>query len=193
MCLLASSQAADGTRVASGALDFGTTVGRMDVRGQSGLRLQTSVDVSGGVYNPWNQCSDPECPPGTAVSLYAYWSGGDLTGTLNWRGDSYRLGSEGAGGAWGIAEFEGSVILPEFTDSGTAEVSAPFTFSGQFTPENPGGPTHTEPLVGSGTATLTLEVNYDGSSWQIVRTLYEFTRGTGSTAAAAAASREPRQ
>jgi len=38
-----------------------------------------------------------------------------------------------------LAPFEGAVVFPDFTSSGTAEVSAPFTFSGQLTPE--GSPT----------------------------------------------------
>jgi hypothetical protein len=87
------------------------------------------------------------------------------------RGHDYALGQEGAGGAMGIIDFEGTVTMPDLTDTGTAQVSAPFSFSGQLRPEDTG---ITEPLTGSGVATIDLHVNFDGASWMVTRATYEF-------------------
>jgi hypothetical protein len=173
---LLPSNASDGTRVTSGAMHFEDTVGGITLEGQSGFRMEAGVDVTGGVYDPWNQCSFPECQPGTEVSLFAHWIGLDLNGTVSLRGKTYVLGQEGEGGAFGSVEFDGSVILPEFTGSGTAEVSAPFLFSGQVAPDNPSGLIEFEPISGSGIATLFLSIGYDGTSWSVDRATYEFHR-----------------
>jgi hypothetical protein len=70
------------------------------------------------------------------VNLGAFWWGSDLRGTARLRGNDYVLGSESTeDGADGVADFEGIVMLPDFTDSDTVSVSAPFTFSGQLTPQ----------------------------------------------------------
>jgi hypothetical protein len=171
---LMPSDASEGTRVTSGAMHFEDTVGGITLEGQSGFRMEAGVDVTGGVYDPWNQCLFPECQPGTEVSLFAHWIGLDLNGTVSLRGKTYVLGQEGEGGAFGSVEFDGSVILPEFTSSGTAEVSAPFLFSGQVAPDNPSGLIEFEPISGSGIATLFLSIGYDGTSWSVDRATYEF-------------------
>jgi hypothetical protein len=171
---LVPADASEGTRITSGAMHFEDTVGGITLEGESGFRMGAGVSVGGGVYDPWTQCSLPDCRPGTEVSLFAHWSGLDLSGTLSLRGKTYVLGQEGEGGAFGSVEFDGSVILPEFTSSGTAEVAAPFLFSGQVAPENPSGLIEFEPISGSGVATLFLSIGYDGTSWIVDRATYEF-------------------
>jgi hypothetical protein len=177
LCLAAgSSHADDGTTITSGAMEFEQTSGIIDVSGQSGFRMHAGVDVSGGIYGPWQQCSVPECGPGTEVTLFAHWVGLDLRGTVRLQGHNYQLGSESEGGAMGSVEFDGSVVMPPFNEGGTATVSAPFTFIGQVTPNSTDGSAPTEPLSGGGIATLQLSINFDGSSWNIDRATYQFSR-----------------
>src|SRR5438067_5153242 len=97
--ILVPARANDGTRVTSGAMVFGSDTGEITMSGQSGFTESARVSVSGGVYDPWNQCSVPECPPGTQVSLHAFWTGLDLVGTASLRGRDYALGDEGPDGA----------------------------------------------------------------------------------------------
>jgi hypothetical protein len=76
----------------------------------------------------------------------------------------------------GEVVFSGSVVLPELTQSGTADVSAPFSFEGRMAPHDPSGSTEPETLFGSGTATLHLQLNFDGSTWMIAGATYQFAR-----------------
>jgi hypothetical protein len=167
------AHAVQGTRVTSGGLTFSGGLGDIEIRGQSGFSMSARVDNVSGIFAPDNQCSDVDCVPGTQVSLNAHWTGNDLPGSASLRGQSYVLGSEGAGAANGIVTFDGSVVLPDFNSTGSVDVSAPFTFSGQLKPED--APT-AEPLFGSGIATLTFHQSADGSAWQFASATYEFRR-----------------
>ena len=66
---------------------------------------------------------------------------------------------------------DGSVVLPEFTSSGTADASAPFTFDGQLHVEATG---ETEPITGGGTATLHLRYSAEGPNWVVDSATYQF-------------------
>lgn len=162
-----------GTRVTSGALMFASNVGVIDIAGQHSFRMRANVDDVGGIFLPSNQCSDLDCVPGTTVNLQARWSGLDLPGTLVFKGHSYALGHEGASGAQGLVDFEGSLVLPPFNDSGTVDVDAPFTLTGQVEFEDT---LTTEPISGVGVATLQFKRSADGSAWQFANATYALQR-----------------
>ena len=132
--------------------------------------MHADVFADGGQYRP-RDCRVPVCFPGTIVSLHASWSGGDLMGTATLRGHDYVLASEAPNGSAGIANFEGSVVLPEFTSSGTADVSAPFTFNGQ---PKIGEAGELDLMTGAGTATLHLRYSTEGPSWVVDSATYQF-------------------
>jgi hypothetical protein len=178
--ILSPVHAADGVAVTSGTMVFSSHLGQIDLRGRSGFRLQARVDDVGGLFAPNLQCEVPECPPGTVVDLYATWSGQDLWGTASLRGSGYLLGSEGEGGAAGLIVFFGSVVLPDFTPSGTAEVRAPFTVAGLLSPVSAAG-SIPEPFSGGGTATLQLTMTADGTSWAISGVTYAVAKSGPAT------------
>jgi len=62
-------------------------------------------------------------------------------------------------------------VLPEFTSSGTADVSAPFTFDGQIKIGEAG---ETDLMTGGGTATLHLRYSAEGPNWVIDGATYQF-------------------
>src|SRR5207302_305797 len=171
--LFVPTHAEQGTRVTSGAFTFASGLGEIKVTGQSGFRMDARVDITSGIYNPQSQCAELDCQPGTEVSLLARWVGQDLNGSASLRGQDFVLGQEGAGGAQGTVTFDGSVILPDFNSSGTATVSAPFTFTGQLESETT---FEVEPLFGSGVATLQLTEATEGQAWHVTGATYEFAR-----------------
>ena len=176
------THAADSVRVTSGALTFGRSNGELDVEGTAHLSMTARLSAASGNYDPFNQCFFDFCPPGTDVSLHAFWSTPDLNGSVTLRGHDYALGKEGDGGIVGHVEFDGHVVLPEYTPDGTAEVSAPFSFQSALTPELPDGSGETEALTGHGTATLSLTMAADGSTWRIDATVYTFEKHAPTTA-----------
>jgi hypothetical protein len=172
--LLPTVHADSGLAVTSGVFTI-DTAGVIDVSGQAGLHMVAAVSTAGGRFAPWNQCSDLECVPGTVVSLGAAWTSPDLGGDLSIRGKQYRLGVEGAAGAGGSVEFNGSVTLPDFNGNNTIEVTGPFTLTGQLHyPDVIGG--NDDVLSGQGTATLTMRLSADGSAWQYVSARYVFEK-----------------
>ena len=168
-----TAHAVQGTRVTSGGLSFASGVGHIDMSGQSGLHMTADVDSAGGVFLPENQCSDLDCTPGTQVNLNAHWTGSDVRGTASLRGQDYVLGTEDPAGAFAIVTFDGSLVLPDFNSTGTVDVQAPFTFSGQLTSQ---ATSETERLFGSGVAMLRFRQSPDGSAWQFESATYQFTR-----------------
>jgi hypothetical protein len=170
--MLDPSHAQGTMHVTSGALQFGDVEGQLDLRAQADLTMHGDVFADGGQYRP-GDCRVPVCFPGTTVSLHASWSGGDLMGTATLRGHDYVLASEGPNGSNGIAHFEGSVVLPEFTSSGIADVSAPFTFDGQLKIGEAG---ETDLITGGGTATLHLRLSAEGPNWVVDSATYQFER-----------------
>jgi hypothetical protein len=172
--LLPTVHADGGLGVTSGVFTF-EDIGHLDVSGQAGLHIVSSLSSAGGRFDPATQCSDLDCVPGTVVSLGATWTSPDLGGDLSVRGKNYQLGVEGETGAVGSIEFDGSVTLPDFTGSDTIDVSAPFTFTGVLHyPDTAAGRQDT--LSGQGTATLTMRRSADGTAWQFVSATYEFAK-----------------
>jgi hypothetical protein len=178
LLLLVPLQAADGLSIKSGSFTYEQHVGRIILIGTSGLRLEASVSFSGGVMGPDNQCGLPECEIGTTmVSLNAFWSGGDLPGTLRLRGKEYALASPNVNptSANGLVEFSGSVEVPEVVGDETIQVSAPFTMTGfvDYGQGADGFAIH-ETMQGGGTATLTFAPNFNQTAWRFLSADYVF-------------------
>ncbi len=180
LCLAAAVGAAevasaDTIHITSGALQFGVTFGTLEIAGDRGFTMFSSVDVTGGIYSPWEVCSVPVCAPGTPIPLFAAWSGNDLPGVATLDGNVYpRLGSlsEVQGGA---VQFFGQATAPPLGASSSAVVTAPFTFTGFFVqPTGAGFESVRHDLVGSGTTTLWLEKNFEGTTWRAVASRYQF-------------------
>ena len=178
------THAAHAVRVTSGALTFGDSAGQLNVEGTANLSMSAPLSAASGNYAPFNQCFFDFCPPGTDVSLHAFWSTPDLSGSVTLRGDDYVLGKEGEGGIVGHIQFDGHIVLPEYTADGTTDFSAPFVFEAALTPELPDVPGggETEALTGHGTATLSLRMAADGSTWRIDAIVYAFEKRAPRTA-----------
>lgn len=168
---------ADTIHINSGALDFGYSSGTMTVSGDHGFWMQVGMGVTGGIYGPWEKCSDPVCGSGATIPLYAYWLGNDLPGTAVLEGQTFpHLGS--ASVTQGAAvQFFGQAVAPSLEVGSSATVSAPFTFQGLLIRPTDAGPYSAvvvDDLVGAGTATLWLEKGYEGTSWRVMSSRYEF-------------------
>jgi hypothetical protein len=154
-----------------------TPVPLIDVKGTHGFRLASTFE---GPFGPVGSCQP--CVPGDALLLASTSLGTDLRGTVTLHGETYdRLGGASIGDPQINIEFDGeNLVVPPFTDAGMAEVSGPFTFSGQFSyyPEEPTGPAVTETLSGRGIATVRLRtVDFGGETvWIVAGAVYEFTR-----------------
>jgi hypothetical protein len=170
--LLVPLQATTAIRILSGSLEFAAGDAVFDIKGTDAFRFLGGGNISGGRFDPANDCGFG-CPPGTSVSLGASWSGLDLGGTATLRGRVWRVGEERPDGAFMGVEFNGTVTLPPMNDGGTVQVSAPFTFSGQFTYPSD-NPQATVPLAGSGVATLNFVADSERTSWVFVSARYEF-------------------
>lgn len=126
-------------------------VGDLSLSGD-GFSLTASTGAL-GVFWPYLQCNNPECGPGTTVSLDAHWDGLDVSGTATINGTTVRVGSLDPTSGGVLTDFSGSLTIPASFTEGA--LTAPFTFTGLFQyPETP-MLTHRFPLFGSGTATLT--------------------------------------
>ncbi len=149
---------------------------QVEIRGTQGLRVNGGGDRVGGVFEPLEQCSVPECVPGTVIDLRAFWSGSDFNGGVRLHGKNYPFGSVDDSIFNGLVSFTGTVVAPEFTADGVANVSAPFTWDFMlFFPPSLGG--GTIEFVGSGMATLNLQqVTWAdfGSFWRVSGATYAF-------------------
>jgi hypothetical protein len=147
-----------------------------EIKGTKGLRVNGLGGLLGGVFEPYWQCFDPVCVPGTVIDLRAFWSGGDFYGGVRLQGKDYGCCSGDDSSVFGLESFTGTVIAPEFTASGIANVSAPFTYDIRlfFLPPLSGD---TIEFVGSGMATLNLQlVTWAGfgSFWRVTGATYAF-------------------
>lgn len=175
----AAPASGDPISVTSGHLTVTGTSGVFELFGERGLTISGRTSALSGVFTPRDQCSFPECPPGTAVSLRAHWSGFDIrSGVLSFEGRTYPVTDSGA---FVALEFGGSFLTPPFAMS--AVVTAPF----QLIPATPssGGSGFSLPfpdhllrsLAGSGTATITLSpypVAEFPNRWSVDSVRYEF-------------------
>ena len=154
MLLTIGRAAAEPIQLTSGGLDWhsGSTAVAISL-GSDDFIFTGTGSIAGGIFTPWNQCSVPECVPGSLVDLTSYWSGLDLPGTATYQGQTFTaVGSANATSSL-EAQWTGTAMIP--ADFAGGDVTAPFTFSGTFyygsDPNLPASPLH---LSGSGTATL---------------------------------------
>jgi hypothetical protein len=150
----------------------------IDLKGTRSFRLSSTFE---GPIGPVDTCQP--CVPGDRLRLDATSVGLDVRGTVTLHGKTYdRIGGALPDDPAIALEFKGDgFIAPPFTDAPTAEMSAPFTFSGTFSyyPDGPSMPRVTETLTGSGIATVRLSKFDFGPElvvWQGAGAVYDFTK-----------------
>jgi hypothetical protein len=164
-----------------GELDFEGRAGRVTLRGTRDFTLKGTVDATFGVIAPIQDCQGPSCEPDLPISLRAVWSGMDLDADVTLGGVSYTTGSA-LDEASAFIEFGGSVIAPPFTKRGSDQITAPFTFTGQFFTGGEPPAAEVVPLRGGGVAKLWLRQPAGSTRWQVDRVLYRFKRQRPATA-----------
>jgi hypothetical protein len=149
----------------------------IDVKGTKSFRLSSTFE---GPIGPVANCP---CAPGDRVRLDSMAIGLDVRGTVTQHGKTYdRIGGSGQDDPGLLLEFKGEgFIAPPFTDAATAEMSAPFTFSGTFSyyPDGPFRPSVVETLTGSGVATVRLSKLGFGPElavWEVATAVFDFTK-----------------
>lgn len=97
------------------------------------------------------------------------------SGQLTVRGQTYDLWFPDGLSAQLV--LDAAIVLPDFTESGTAQVSVPFTFSGSVPIQNQEDPGTFDvlELYGSGVATAALYVNpYTFAGWIVGSVTFDF-------------------
>ena len=158
-----------------GEMDFRGARGAIAISGTRGFSLKAIVSALGGVIAPIQDCQGPLCEPGLPISLRAVFSGIDLNADITLDGVSYNTGSA-LDEASAFIEFGGSVIAPPFTKRGSEQITAPFTFTGQFFTGGEPPAAEVVPLSGGGVARLWLSQPAGFTRWQVDRVLYKFKR-----------------
>jgi hypothetical protein len=150
----------------------------IDLKGTRSFRLSSTFE---GPIGPFNSCLP--CSPGDPIQLDSFAAGLDVRGAVTLHGKTYEpIGGSGPTDPGVLLEFNGDeLIAPPFTDAATAEMSAPFTFSGIFSyyPDGPSMPSATETLTGNGIATVRLkklDSEFGPALWLFADAVYEFTK-----------------
>jgi len=164
-------------RILRGTLSQGADItGELSVDGTSGVRIDAALSGTHGSLAWDHVCPYVACLPGETVSLRSSYGPGVLTGSgqVTIHGQTYSLWAPD--GAIAQLEFDGAIVLPEFTSSGTAELSVPFAFSGslQIPNQKEPGTYDVFALRGSGVATAFLYRNYFTMGWAVGGVIYEF-------------------
>ena len=150
----------------------GESGGRLSIAGNRGFTMDAGTHF--GFFHAFNQCSVPECPPGTVVEINAGWSFNDLPGTAVLRGRTYPdLGGHNSpNGA--VIRFSGQITMPPMGDE-PVSVQVPFDFAGRFV-YGPDLETAAQEalLTGGGAVTFHLEPYPDRTSWLIRSAEFEF-------------------
>jgi hypothetical protein len=170
-------------RILSGQLVFDRSnagIPGIDLKGTKSFRLSSSFE---GPIGPFNSCMP--CVPGDPIWLDSNALGSDVRGAVTLHGKTYEpIGGAEPGAPGVLLEFKGDeLVAPPFTDAATAEMSAPFTFSGIFSyyPDGPSMPSVTETLTGNGIATVRLgKLAYapelpELTVWVFAGAVYDFT------------------
>ena len=149
----------------------------IDLKGTRSFRLSSTFE---GPIGPFDSCLP--CAPGDPIRLNSFASGFDVRGAVTLHGKTYEpIGGGQPGDPGVLLEFKGEeLIAPPFTDAATAEMSAPFTFSGIFSyhPDDP-FTASVETLTGSGIATVRLRKLVSGPGldlWVFADAVYDFTK-----------------
>jgi hypothetical protein len=173
-----SHAATDEVRIIRGTLTQSVDItGQLSVDGTSGVRIDAALESRYASLAFHNQCGLVGCPAGDVVSIDAGYGTGVLTGSgqVTIHGQTYSLWS--VDGADAQLQFSGAIVLPELTGSRTAEVSAPFAFSGFLEIPNPREPGTYDvfELRGSGVATALLAADrFNAGRWKVDAVTYEF-------------------
>ena len=174
---VASPATADESRILRGTIvQVADSRATLSAAGTSGVKLEATFDGRYGGLSWDYVCPYTACLPGQEVSLRStYGSFLGSSGQLTVHGRSYDLWFPA--GLRAELVFDATIVLPEFTTSGGAVMSVPFTFSG-FVPipneEDPGQVDVLE-LSGSGVATATLGVNpYNYAGWIVGSVIFDF-------------------
>jgi hypothetical protein len=144
--------------------------GDLNIQGTSGLRIDATLGGSSGSF--WSFCDIVACLPGDEIDIGIEYNFLDVFGQVAIQGQTYTL----TDGAFLQLRFDGTTVLPEFTDTDIVEVTAPFTFSGslQVPDRHEPGTSDVFELQGSGVATITLEPNQFFTGWVVGSVTYDF-------------------
>jgi hypothetical protein len=169
----------DDIRIVQGTLfQPNDLTGDLSVEGTSGLKIDAALAPH--FSNPaWSFCHLYPCLPGDELSLFVGYGASIFTGSgaVKLFGDTYPLWRGDAESADLALEFDGSFVLPELTDTGRAELIAPFTFSGSLQIPNGEEPGTDEVvgLHGAGVATVTLVRHpFTLTTWVVASVSYDF-------------------
>jgi hypothetical protein len=149
-----------GTINVLGFVDFGPgffPTGTVNLGGDRGFTLNFRDDVS--TFTSAAFCAFPGCPPGTTISVNAS-TDPEFGGRATLNGVSYFLSDNcfpTETCATAHPGFSGQVVAPPFGDFTKAILKVPVEFAGTFFHTENGSLFGAEQLVGSATATLTLD------------------------------------
>jgi hypothetical protein len=166
-----ASARAEPIHVTSGFADTAAHApGTIAIFGDGGFSLTGALDSLGRFA--------PGCcqAPGTVTGFGGTWSGIDLRNmTATYQGLSFTDvgGLNSTTGAF--VDFNASaVVVPPWTATGTATLTAPFVLTGSFSFLNPAHQAFLLPLTGGGTGTLTMRPVPNGE-WEAVAARYDFS------------------
>jgi hypothetical protein len=174
--------AADEIRIVYGTLFQPLdSTGVLSVEGTSGVRINAALSSPYATPRWKDQCYYHGCLPGDVVSLRV--SYGALrydagSGQFTLHGRTYSLWTPADDAAYAILSFDGAFVVPDLTEGVTAQLSAPFAFSGFVEVPNRLDPHMSDvfELHGSGVATVTLYPHFFADQGWIVGSItYEFT------------------
>ena len=123
-------------RIVRGTLFYGfINDGDFNLDGTRGLAMEGTLSPYTASL-PWKTlCDRVTCGPGEVLSLRSWYGAGPLTGSGEFTlfGETYPLWGFKRSGEWSNFQFDADLTLPDYTDTGVAEVSVPFVFSGLCT------------------------------------------------------------
>lgn len=154
LVLSAVTATADPIQITSGFLVWHAG-GPIDVTlGGDGFTFAGGTNRTEGLFMPIEQCTLPECGPGTTVDLLAYALGNAYSGTATLDGTTYTNVGTLAGPSSIETRWTGALEIPGAFTGGT--LFAPFLFTGRFSVDGtPTVPAQNVDLFGFGTAALT--------------------------------------
>ena len=148
----------------------------LELKGTAGMRLSAWFEAAANFAA--DDCQP--CLPGDPVRLEGILSGLSLSGTVTFRGQTYRLGGIGNFDAGAHLVFTGEgLVMPPFTADGTAALEAPFGLTGVLTIPRPPptGVVTSYALSGQGLATLAFEQRFAAPEvpvWFISSVVFNF-------------------
>ena len=170
----AVSATAEVIAIKSGTLSFGTGAGsnRLVISGTRDFRFEGSTLT--GINEPYESCGFGACEPGQTATLHATWTGNDLPGVAELRGQTYPDVGGPNSPNWLRVTFSGDVPIPPVGDE-PVTITVPFDFAGIFVyAPDLESPTQRALLTGGGVVTFVLVPGADGTSWSARSAVFEF-------------------